>query len=211
MINLGIIEDNNTITASLIDYFKHDEAINIIGVSEHVDKFKEEVTVNPDVLLLDLSLPFRNGMECIEELCTLYPGVSIIIHSVSADDESIFKCLCSGAHSYLTKGESLSKIRETILTTHGGGSQMSVQIARKVIEHFGRNPGNSKQAEIQQLNNREADVVNLILEGKSYKMVAHELSLSINTVRTHIKAIYKKLKINSNIELANLYMKRTGK
>lgn len=94
------------------------------------------------------------------------------------------------------------------MTTFAGGSQMSVQIARKVIEHFSKNP---KQAETQQLNKREADVVNLILEGKSYKMVASELSLSINTVRTHIKSIYKKLKINSNIELANLYMKRSGK
>jgi DNA-binding NarL/FixJ family response regulator len=209
MIHLGIIEDNHTITASLVEYFNNDEQVKVIGTADHVDKFKGEVQVNPDILLLDLSLPFRNGMECIEELCNFYPGVSIIIHSVSADDESIFKCLCSGAHSYLTKGESLSKIKETILTTYAGGSQMSVQIARKVIAHFSKSTSNTKKPENQQLNSRETEVVNLILEGKSYKMVAHELSISINTVRTHIKSIYKKLKINSNIELANIYMKRS--
>lgn len=211
MIHLGIIEDNSQITASLMQYFNDDEEISIVGTAEYVEKFMQLEGPAPHVILLDLSLPYKNGMECIEELCSFYPGVSIIIHSVSADDESIFKCLCSGAHSYLTKGESLAKIRETILTTHAGGSQMSVQIARKVIDHFSKTTGNAKQPEGQQLNNRETDVVNLILEGKSYKMVANELSISINTVRSHIKSIYKKLKINSNIELANLYMKRAGK
>jgi DNA-binding NarL/FixJ family response regulator len=76
-------------------------------------------------------------MDCINELCTRFPGVSIIIHSVADDQESIFKCLCYGAQSYLTKGETLDKIRETILLTHGGGSLMSVEIARKVVDFFG--------------------------------------------------------------------------
>jgi DNA-binding NarL/FixJ family response regulator len=208
MIHLGIIEDNFQITQSLLQYFKDDKDILITGTAEYVQKFMLLEGPAPDVILLDLSLPYKNGMECIEELCERYKGVSIIIHSVSADYDSIFKCLCNGAHSYLTKGESLMKIRETILTTHAGGSQMSVEIARKVIDHFNKKTKNSKQTEDQRLNNRETDVVNLIIEGKSYKMVADELGLSINTVRTHIKSVYKKLNINSNIELASLYLKK---
>ena len=208
MINLGIIEDNAEITNSLIEFFRDDSEIIVTGTADYVEKFMQIEGPSPDVILLDLSLPYKNGMECIEELCLKYNGVSIIIHSVSADYDSIFKCLCNGAHSYLTKGESLVKIRDTIIATHAGGSQMSVEIARKVIDHFNKKTNKSRLKEDERLNSREADVVNLIIEGKSYKMVANELGISLNTVRTYIKTIYKKLKINSNVELTNLYNKK---
>lgn len=207
MIQLGVIEDNIDIIQSLSDFFDNDDDVKLMSKASHVEEFINNTGFPPDVILLDLQLPYKNGKDCIAELCQLYPGVSIIIHSVSADYESIFKCLCNGAHSYLTKGESLSKIKETIITTFNGGSQMSVEIARKVIEHFTTKSRKSEINESQILNNRESDVVNLILEGKSYKMTADELGLSINTVRSHIKSVYKKLNINSNIELANIFMK----
>ena len=143
-------------------------------------------------------------MDCIDELKTAFPNCSIIIHSVSADYDTIFKCLCNGADSYLTKGESLAMIKETIVATHQGGSKMSVQIARKVVEYFRKKA--SHQSELLSL--REQEVVELILKGRSYKMVADDLNISINTVRTYIKSIYKKLKVNSNIELANIYLNR---
>lgn len=208
MINLAIIEDKMEITQSLSDYFNNDEEVRVTSTAGYVEAFIKNTEFSPDVILLDLQLPFKNGMDCIAELCQLYPGVSIIIHSVSADYESIFKCLCNGAHSYLTKGESLAKIKETVIATYNGGSQMSVEIARKVIEHFSKLGSKSKINENQILNSRENDVVHLILEGKSYKMTADELGISINTVRSHIKSVYKKLNINSNIELANIFLRK---
>lgn len=208
MINLGIIEDNNSIIVSLFEYFKNDEEIKITNIARHVDEFTQNNQTKPDVILLDLQLPHRNGMDCIGELCELYQGVSIIIHSVSADYDSIFKCLCNGAQSYLTKGESLLKIKETIISTHNGGSQMSVQIARKVIEFFNKKNLKSDSGNVELLNPKEALLVQLILDGKSYKMCAEELGISINTVRYYIKSIYKKLNINSSIELAGLYLKK---
>ena len=207
MIQLGIIEDNNTIISSIIDYFKNDEEIEINNVAKHVDEFIQNNTP-PDVILLDLQLPYRNGMDCIGELCELYPGVSIIIHSVSADYDTVFKCLCNGAQSYLTKGESLSKIKETIITTFNGGSQMSVQIARKVIEFFNKKSNFKNSKKIETLTKKEHLLVTLILDGKSYKMCADELQLSINTVRYYIKSIYKKLNVNSSIELANVFQNK---
>jgi DNA-binding NarL/FixJ family response regulator len=143
-------------------------------------------------------------MDCIYELKDAFSNCAIIIHSVSADHDTIFKCLCNGADSYLTKGETLAMIRETIIATHQGGSQMSVQIARKVVQHFHRRI----PQETQLLSAREQDVVDLILKGRSYKMVADDLNISINTVRTYIKSIYKKLNVNSNLELANIYLNR---
>lgn len=208
MIQLGIIEDNLAIVATMTEFFNLDSDIRLAGVATHVDAFFEQVPAGVDVLLLDLNLPYKNGMDCIGEICSRYPGISIIIHSVSADYDSIFKCLCGGAHSYLIKGESLATIKETVINTYKGGSQMSIQIARKVVEYFSRQRPNNQFGNDQRLNARETQVVNLIVNGKSYKIVADELGISINTVRTYIKSIYKKLNINSNMELANIYLRK---
>lgn len=207
MIRLGVIEDNEVIGRTLKTYFQDDPDIRISCLASHVDEFYQWSTEDPQVLLLDLMLPFRNGMDCIDELCSRYPGVSIIIHSVADDQESIFKCLCHGAQSYLTKGETLDRIRETILLTHSGGSLMSVEIARKVVDFFGtrKQPVPEKQKEELVLNAREQQVVDLILDGLSYKMVGSEMGVSINTVRKHIKSVYRKLNINTSMELARLY------
>lgn len=209
MIKLGVIEDNEVVGRALLDYFNDDPEIRISCLATHVDDFYQRSVESPQVLLLDLMLPHRNGMDCISELCSRYPGISIIIHSVADDQESIFKCLCYGAQSYLTKGEPLEKIRETILLTNEGGSLMSVEIARKVFDFFGTRitPVREVQNEDAVLNAREQRVVELILDGLSYKMVANEMGISINTVRKHIKSVYRKLNINTSMELAQLYHK----
>lgn len=208
MIQLGIIEDNDVIRQSLIDYFANDEDISISATAPHVDAFFATANTAPEVLLLDLYLPHKNGKESIRELCERYKGISIIIHSVADDYDTIFYCLCNGAHSYLTKGESLDKVKETILTTFQGGSQMSVEIARKIVDYFSNQKQTQSIKNDNGLNDREKDVVQLIVEGKSYKMVAAELNISINTVRKYIKAIYRKLNINTSIELANIYLRK---
>jgi DNA-binding NarL/FixJ family response regulator len=207
MIILGVIEDNEVISRMLSAFFQDDTEIRLSCTATHVDEFYQLSSEDPHVLLLDLMLPYRNGMDCIRELCTRFPGVSIIIHSVADDQESIFKCLCHGAQSYLSKGETLDRIRETILLTNGGGSLMSVEIARKVVDFFATRkiPVREIQHEDSGLNVREQRVVELILEGLSYKMVASEMAISINTVRKHIKSVYRKLNINTSMELAQLY------
>lgn len=206
MIKLGIIEDNPQILGLMKEYFQDDQEIELILVSGHVDAFYEEVKSPPDILLLDLSLPFRSGKDAIRELCDKYPAMSIIVFSVSDDQASIFKCLCDGAKSYLSKGEPLEKVRETIINTYQGGSNMSVEIARKVVDFF-QSRSVAPREEDDSLNERENQVVNLILEGKSYKMVADELGISINTVRKYIKSTYRKLNINSSIQLMNKFLK----
>lgn len=208
MIKLGIIEDNKQVTESLLHYFNNDSQIQIINHAEYVEQFINKTNETIDVILLDLNLPFKNGMDSIRELAAEYENVSIIIYSVSADYDTLFKCLCNGAHSYLLKGEPLEKIKETIISTFEGGSNMSVQIARKVVEYFKQNNDNKVKTEETKLNDRENEVVNEIIKGNSYKMVAQNLGISINTVRSHIKSIYRKLNINSNIELANIYHKK---
>lgn len=208
MIKLGVIEDNKQVVESLLNYFQNDSEIKITSHAEYVEQFINITPEGVDVVLLDLNLPFKNGMDSIRDLSTRYPNISIIIYSVSADYDTLFKCLCNGAHSYLLKGEQLEKIKDTIITTFQGGSNMSVQIARKVVEYFKQNNDNQLKTEETKLNDRENEVVNEIIKGNSYKMAAQNLGISINTVRSHIKSIYRKLNINSNIELANIYHKK---
>jgi DNA-binding NarL/FixJ family response regulator len=206
MIRLGIIEDNPQILGLVKEYFQDDSEIDLCMIANHVDAFYEGIKTPPDILLLDLSLPYRSGKDAIREISSKYPEMSIIVFSVSDDNASIFKCLCDGAKSYLSKGEPLEKVRETILNTYNGGSNMSVEIARKVVDFF-QNRMPAQRAVENMLNERENQVVNLILEGKSYKMVADDLGISINTVRKYIKSTYRKLNINSSLELMNKFMR----
>jgi DNA-binding NarL/FixJ family response regulator len=206
MIRLGIIEDNDAIRQLLSDYFSEDEEISVIGASAHVDAYFAAYNQPPDIILLDLLLPFKNGKDCIRDIVNRYEGVSIIIHSVADDYESIFISLCNGAQSYLTKGESLEKVRSSIITTYNGGSQMSVEIARKVVNYFSKLNNTQGKRELLALNEKEMVIVQSIVNGRSYKMVAAELGISINTVRKYIKSIYRKLNINTNMELANIYL-----
>jgi DNA-binding NarL/FixJ family response regulator len=112
------------------------------------------------------------------------------------DNDSIYKALCAGACSYLSKKTPLKKILEAILVVHQGGSYMSPAIARKIANHFAQ-----KQIKSNVLTERQKEIVTGIVAGKSYKMIANDLFVSIDTVRTHIKNIYKALEINSKAEL----------
>ena len=124
------------------------------------------------------------------------PEVDIIMLTTFEDNDSIFKALCAGACSYLSKKTPLKKIQEAVEVVNSGGSYMSPSIARKIVNHYA--PRSTKKSV---LSSRENDVVRGIVAGKSYKMIADDLHVSINTIRTHIKNIYKTLGINSKAEL----------
>ncbi len=199
IIRLAIIEDEVLIQESLKTFFDSLAHITCLTVSASVEDFLKHIPdfeILPDVLLLDINLLGMTGIEGIPLLLNKMPEVDIIMLTTFEDNDSIFKALCAGACSYLSKKTPLKKIQEAIEVVHNGGSYMSPSIARKVVNHYA--PKFSKQSV---LSARENDVVIGIVAGKSYKMIADDLFVSINTVRTHIKNIYKVLGINSKAEL----------
>ena len=201
-INLAIIEDDILIKESLESYLGDNKSINIQFIASSVEDFLNAIEVSRepkiDVLLLDIGLPGMSGLEGISHIHKLLPKVNIIMLTTYEEDDKIFKALCGGAVSYISKRTPLTKIEEAITTIYHGGSYMSPSIARKVINYF-----SPKQAEkgMNTLTTRQMQIVECIVGGLSYKMIADKLMISIDTVRDHIKKIYRLLNINSKAEL----------
>ncbi len=198
-IRLAIIEDEELIQESLKTFFDSVTEIDCLLIASSVEGFLKEtqtIKVLPDVLLLDINLLGMTGIEGIPLLLNRMPELDIIMLTTFEDNDSIFKALCAGACSYLSKKTPLKKIQEAVEVVNSGGSYMSPSIARKIVNHYA--PRSTKKSV---LSSRENDVVRGIVAGKSYKMIADDLHVSINTIRTHIKNIYKTLGINNKAEL----------
>ncbi|MFN3444981.1 MAG: DNA-binding response regulator, partial [Bacteroidia bacterium] len=139
----------------------------------------------------------------IKLISTISPETDVIMLTVFMDSEKIFNALCAGATGYLLKGTPMPEILKAIIEIHNGGSYMSPSIARKVVEHF-KMPTKRINAD---LTEREREVINCLLDGLSYKLIADRLNISIDTVRFRIKSIYKKLHVNSKAEILSKALK----
>lgn len=197
-IQLAIIEDDMLVQDSLQSFFDAQQHVEVLKPQASVEDFLEQLeeSASPDILLLDINLLGMSGIEGIPLLKKALPETDIIMLTTFEDSESIFNALCAGACSYLSKRTPLKKILEAVEVVHKGGSYMSPAIARKVTEHFA-----PKRTKASLLTKRQQDIVKGIVAGKSYKMIANDLFVSLDTVRTHIKNIYKALEINSKAEL----------
>jgi DNA-binding NarL/FixJ family response regulator len=198
-IKLAIIEDDATVQDSLCEYFKSQLNITIVITSHSVEDFLEAIvaiTEIPTVLLLDINLPGMSGIDGIPFIKKACPDLDIIMLTTLEETSIIFKALTNGACSYTSKRVPLKQIGEAVKIVSEGGSYMSPSIARNVANHY-----MPKKAREHSLTDRQMDVVNGIISGKSYKMIAEDLFVSIDTVRSHIKNIYKVLEINSKAEL----------
>lgn len=199
MIRLALIEDDLLIQDSLNDFFNAQDNINCIQTSASVEHFLESISElehQPEIILLDINLLGISGIEGIPLLLEKLPDTDIIMLTTFEDNDSIFKALCAGACSYLSKKTPLKKIKEAIEVVHTGGSYMSPSIARKIVNRFA-----PKRNKVEILTPRQKEIVDGIVAGKSYKMIADDLFVSLDTVRSHIKNTYKALKINSKAEL----------
>jgi len=155
---------------------------------------REVPAARPDILLMDINLPGMNGVECVQKLHALDPSLRVIMLTVYENPEQIFDALRAGAIGYLLKQQPSERLLEAIRDAHNGGSPMSSQIARKVVQFF--NPGRQPEATIQ-LSARETEVLKLLSKGHLIKEIADQLGISFVTVRTHIRRIYEKLHVHS--------------
>ena len=147
---------------------------------------------------MDIGLPGMSGISGIKLIKAKYPEINIIMLTVYHDTHKIFQSLCAGASGYLLKNSPFSEIKKAIKIVNAGGSSMSPQIARKVIEHF---QTCEKINHESTLTDKEKEIVSCLVDGLSYKMIAAQEHISIETVRSHIKNIYKKLHVHSKAEV----------
>jgi|694.fasta_scaffold36845_1 DNA-binding NarL/FixJ family response regulator len=156
-----------------------------------------------DIILLDVVMPEMNGIDAIDPILLKYPEALIVMNTIKDDQETIFTALKRGALGFIDKQSFDVNYEDVLLNIAKGGAYMTPSIARKVVSNF-QDSNNT----LEKLSPREKDIANRILEGLSYKLVAIECGISIDTVRIHIKNIYRKLKINSKSQLFNLINKR---
>lgn len=196
MIKVAIVDDKRDIRNGLKIVVDNAEGFECTGLFEDGRTAIEGLKhIHADVVLMDIEMPGISGIECVKQLKKEQPNLDIIMLTVYDDDEHIFQSLRAGACGYLTKNVFPSKLLQAIKEVRNGGAPMSPFIARRVISSF-----NDLKKPVQNLSKRESDVLNLLCEGKTYKEIAKNLFVSTNTVRFHLKNIYKKLQVNSKME-----------
>ena len=201
-INVGIVEDEKQIRESLAILINGSEGFSCVDVFGNAeDAILSIPEKRLDVVLMDIHLPGKDGIECIAELKPVCPGVQFLMCTSFEDTDSVFKALKAGASGYLTKTTQPSKILDAIMEVYKGGSPMSSHIARKVVASF--HISNKENIELQKLSEREKEILNFLSQGLRYKEIADRLFLSTETVRTHIRNIYEKLQVNSRTEALN--------
>ena len=203
-IQLGIVEDDSLVRDSLIEYMSLQPEIEVIRAAASVEEFLHFLPQieRLDLLLLDIGLPGMSGLEAIGIIREQRPDTDIIMLTAVDDYDRIFEALQKGAVAYLSKRTRLPVIKEALLIVYQGGSYMSPEIARKVITQLTpRRRAVPAAATASVLTPRQNDIVQGLVDGLSYKMIADEYEISVETVRDHIKKIYKKLEVNSKAEV----------
>lgn len=193
---VSIIEDDAQIRQFLTEWLRMAPDIIFGRAYPDAERALEDLPLRPaDVVLTDINLPGLNGIECVRQLKALLPTTNFMMLTVYLDAEKIFQALAAGATGYLLKRASRDELLSAIREVHGGGSPMSSSIARMVCEAFRAAP--VKQPELEQLTDREMDVLRLLARGMLYKEISDELSVSFNTVHTLVRRIYDKLQVHT--------------
>lgn len=201
MIRTAIVEDQSRYRDLLRMILAGSDKIALVFEREHArhivaDVAKEE----PDVLIMDIDLPGKSGIEAVSELKAVFPEIKILMLTVFEDDEKIFGAIKAGANGYLLKKDSPQKILDAIQELYEGKASMNGLIAKKVMEYFQQKPlGN---ADAYNLTRREQQILELLMEGLSYKEIAAACFISPETMNSHIKNIYQKLNVHSRAQIA---------
>jgi len=210
-LHIAIIEDEPNVREPVTQFVSQQQDMEMIGAFPSIESFlrPESAFTAPDILLLDISLNHgMSGLKGLPLIKKTYPNIDVIMLTTANDAETIFEALQSGAVAYLNKKNDLKTITQTIRIVDQGGSYMSPAIARKVANFF---PKSKAPARHEQLTDRQMDIVNGLIEGLSYKMIADKLNISVQTVNDHIRRIYRTLQVNSKIEVVNIFMKNQRK
>ncbi|MGL4631409.1 MAG: response regulator [Leadbetterella sp.] len=195
-IKVSIYEDSNELREDLMELVRSSSDLLLVGAYSHANDIVEQTRKNkPDVILMDIQMPGINGIEATKSIKEKYPAVEVCIQTVFEDNERIFASICAGACGYILKASSPESYINAIIDTYQGGSAMSPSIARKMLGMFKNN--NAKVDDFIELTGSEKKVLDLLVQGFSYKLIAAELKISYPTVNFHLKNIYKKLHVNS--------------
>lgn len=202
-IRIAIFDDNKSIRESITMLLKTVPEMEVAGSFSHVlDCVADVRNCRPDIILMDIEMPGMTGIEALKLIKAEFPEVQVLMQTVFEDDDRVFDSICAGASGYILKNQLNTRLIEAVRELQYGGSPMSPSIARKVLAKLQQIPQHvqSTPAPDYRLSPREKEVLACIVEGLSYKMIADRLSISYETVRSHVKKIYEKLHVASLTE-----------
>ena len=195
-IKILIYEDNESLRKSIQTLLLWNDEVEVIAAMPDATSVVEDITVlKPDIIFMDIDMPGCNGVEAVGKIRSAGNEVPVIMFTVFEDEENIFNAICAGANGYLLK-KNFDQIPAAIKDLMDGGAPMSSSVAKKVLSFVPQNKV-VKSAEVETLSARERELLEYLVKGYSYKMVAIEMGIATETVRSHIKKIYKKLQVNS--------------
>jgi DNA-binding NarL/FixJ family response regulator len=201
IIKIMIVEDNRFIRTGWEAVIQANKNFNLIGsFADCETAIKSVAPKKSDLVLMDIGLPGMSGIEGVKFLKEKYPEIIIVMCTVHEDSEEIFQAICAGAVGYLTKRTSPDELIKSLIEAYNGGSPMTPSVARKVISSFQNVKVIDREEILAELNEREAQILNLMASGKSYNAIADEVCLSIDGVYYHIRHIYEKLHVHSRAE-----------
>jgi DNA-binding NarL/FixJ family response regulator len=198
-IKVLIYEDNISLRKSIETLLLWDSDFDVVAALSDAAFVKDDVTaLQPDVILMDIDMPNSNGVNAVTQIRKTDIELPIVMFTVFEDDENIFNAIRAGANGYLLK-KNFDQIPASLKDVLDGGAPMTSSVAKKVLNFIPKNNTKSNE-EIDSLSKREAEILEHITQGYSYKMIGEKLFIATETVRTHIKRIYKKLHVNSATE-----------
>jgi DNA-binding NarL/FixJ family response regulator len=199
MISVAIFEDNKALRESMGALINGSPGFQLVGAWADASKVVFHIRESqPDVILMDINMPGINGIEAVLLIKKEFPAVQILMQTVFEEDDKVFASICAGASGYVLKNTPPVRLLEAISEVHEGGAAFTPSIARKVLKMAANQ--NHNPVEYVNLSEREKEVLQKLVEGMSYKMIASSLNIAFDTVHTHINNIYSKLHVNSKSE-----------
>jgi DNA-binding NarL/FixJ family response regulator len=203
-LRIAIFDDNKNIRESIALLLSTVPQFEVVGSFSHVLDCVEDVqSCKPDIVLMDIEMPGMTGIEAVLKIKKELPHIQVLMQTVFEDDDRVFDSICAGASGYILKNFLNTKLVDSINELQFGGSPMSPSIARKVLGKLQKHSNDIRPQEAPdyQLTPREKEVLGCLVNGLSYKMIAADLHISYETVRSHVKKIYEKLHVASLTEM----------
>ncbi|MEP6927617.1 MAG: response regulator transcription factor [Ginsengibacter sp.] len=199
-IKVAIFDDNDSLRDSIAMLLSDTKDFSICGSYAHCLHVTNDINkCNPDVVVMDIDMPGINGIEGVKIIREKFPYLQILMFTVFDNDEKVFAAIKAGAGGYILKNASSQQLLAAISEVYNGGAPMTPGIARKVLQQF-KNILPEETKDNYDLSHREKEVLGLLVDGLSYKMIASKLEITYDTVRAHMKKIYEKLHVSSMTE-----------